>query len=163
MGRANTLWNSSMSKAEKNKKESMPSTQNAFVGQKAAPTEGALALALEATLPLWKRLVADLKHDLKLDVAEWHSSSVKHGWSLRLQLKKRNIVYLGPRQGWFVAAFALGDRAVAVARQTSLPKEVVQNINTSKRYAEGTAVRIDIRESANVDTVKTLAKIKIEN
>jgi uncharacterized protein DUF3788 len=80
-----------------------------------------------------------------------------------LQLKKRNIVYLGPRQGYFVAAFALGDRAVAAARNSGLPPEVMRNINESKRYAEGTAIRIDVKKRADVNVVKMLAKTKIEN
>ena len=137
--------------------------ENAFGGQKVRPTEKALAGVLGATLPLWKRLVDELKEGSKIDTAEWHTSSAKYGWSLRLQLKKRNIVYLGPRQGYFVAAFALGDRAVAVARKSDLPQEVIQNINMAKRYAEGTAVRIDVKKPADVDVVKILAKIKIEN
>ena len=101
--------------------------------------------------------------DLKLDTAEWHSSSVKLGWSLRLQVKKRNIVYLGPRGGCFLAAFALGDRAVAVARKSELPARVIKLIAEAKRYAEGTAVRIEVRDAADVHVVKLLARIKLEN
>lgn len=137
--------------------------QNAFAGQKECPTDKALATVLGSTLPLWEKLVAILKDELKVDTAEWHSSSPKYGWSLRLQLKKRNIVYLGPRQAYFVAAFALGDRAVAAARNRDLPPEVIRNIDESKRYAEGTAVRIDVKKLADVNVVKMLAKIKIEN
>ena len=33
----------------------------------------------------------------------------------------------------------------------------------SKRYPEGTAVRIDVRSESDLQTVKKLAKIKIEN
>ena len=137
--------------------------QNAFAGQKKSPTEKALASALGTTLPLWNRLIADLKHELHIDTAEWHTGSIKLGWSMRLQLNKRNIVYLGPRQGWFVAAFVLGDKAVATARKTALPVAAIQNISNSKHYAEGTAVRIDVKDSQDLEIVKTLAKIKIEN
>jgi hypothetical protein len=70
---------------------------------------------------LWRGLVADLKRDLKLDSEEWNSYSIKAGWSLRLQRKKRNIVYLSPSTGCFLASFALGDKAVAAARIAVLP------------------------------------------
>lgn len=152
-----------MTAVAKAKERNASPIENAFAGRSDPPTEKTLAEALGPTLPLWKGLVADLREALKIDLVEWHSTSAKYGWSLRLQLKKRNIVYLGPRQGWFVAAFALGDRAVAVARKSDLPQEVIQNINTSKRYAEGTAVRIDVKTPADVEVVKILSKIKIEN
>ncbi len=85
------------------------------------------------------------------------------GWSLRLQAKKRNIVYLGPRDGWFLASFALGDKAIAAARKSDLGAAVSLIIAESKRYPEGTAVRIEVRSESDLQTVKRLAKIKIEN
>jgi len=112
---------------------------------------------------LWQQLVADLKRELKLDKEEWNSYSIKGGWSLRLQLKKRNIVYLSPGAGCFLASFALGDKALAAARKSKLPKSVFKIIDEVKRYAEGTAVRLEVHESEDVAVVRTLAKIKIDN
>jgi len=137
---------------------------NAFAGRPNQPTEAALASVLGETSTLWHSLVADLKQGLKLDGEEWHSYSVKAGWSLRLQLKKRNIVYLGPRAGWFLAAFILGDRAVAAAKTSKLlPAGVLSMIAEAKRYAEGTAVRIEVKEPSDAAVVTTLARIKVEN
>jgi len=136
---------------------------NAFIGHDKHPTKKELASALGPTDAVWHALVTDLKHDLKLDGEEWNSYSVKAGWSLRLQLKKRNIVYLGPRVGCFVAAFILGDKAVAAARKSNLLPRVLKIIAEAKRYAEGTAVRIEVHEAMDAEVVKTLAKIKMEN
>jgi hypothetical protein len=141
----------------------MPLSPNAFAGHTERPTSQALASALGQADGLWQELVADLKRDLKLDGEEWNTYSVKAGWSLRLQWKKRNIVYLGPRDGCFLASFVLGDKAVAAARQSELPPRVLKMIDEAKRYAEGTAVRIEVREAKDVTTVKMLAKIKLEN
>jgi hypothetical protein len=93
---------------------------------------------------LWKQLVAELKEELKLDGEEWSSSGLKYGWSFRLQVKKRNIVYLGPRSGAFMASFVLGDKAIAVARKSNLPAYVLKMIAAAKRYGEGTPVRIEV-------------------
>jgi len=136
--------------------------QNAFAGQAKRPTEKSLGSALGKGLELWKNLVDDLKREFQLS-GEWHSSSVKLGWSLRLQLKKRNIVYLGPRTGFFVAAFVLGNRAVATARASKLPPHILKEIAEARRYAEGTAVRIEVKTPEDLDVVKKLVKIKIEN
>jgi hypothetical protein len=135
--------------------------QNAFAGQAKAPTEQALAMMLGQSLDLWRGLVDGLRQEWQLD-QEWHSSSIKLGWSLRLQQKKRNIVYLSPRTGFFIAAFALGDRAVATAQGSDLPSHVKKLIATAKRYAEGTAVRIEVKSPNDLVIVKALGKIKIE-
>ena len=136
---------------------------NVFAGQAKPPSEKALASALGASFSLWKRLVAELKRELELDTAEWHTPSVKLGWSLRLQRKKRNIVYLGPREGYFLASFALGDKAVAVSRNSALPPSALKIISEAKRYAEGTAVRIEVKNADDLDSVKILARVKAEN
>ena len=136
--------------------------ENAFAGWATQPTERELASVLRDSYLLWHSLVAELKTELKLDRQEWNSYSAKAGWSLRLQSKKRNIVYLSPRTGSFLASFALGDKAVAAARKSNLPPHVLKIVNAAKRYAEGTAVRIEVRAADDVDVVKTLAKIKLE-
>jgi hypothetical protein len=88
---------------------------------------------------------------------------VKYGWSLRLQLKKRNIVYLGPRIGSFMTAFVLGDKAIAAVRKSTLPADLLQTIAKTKRYGEGTPVWIEVKRPEDLDTVKIVAKIKVEN
>jgi hypothetical protein len=136
---------------------------NAFAGQAKRPTSKALYAVLGDTRTLWDVLLADLKRELHIDKQEWHASSVRLGWSLCLQRAKRNIVYLGPRAGFFVAAFALGDKAVLAARKSGLPPRVLKIIAGAKRYTEGTAVRIEVKSPEDVDAVKKLARIKVEN
>ena len=82
---------------------------------------------------------------------------------MRLQAKKRNSVYLGPRTEFFLASFILGDKAIAAARKSGLNSGALRVIAQSKRYPEGTAVRIEVRSESDLRIVKKLAKIKIEN
>lgn len=136
---------------------------NVFAGQAKQPTEKQLAAALGDCCELWQQLVADLQSEAGINTAEWNTSSVKLGWSLRLQAKKRNIVYLGPREGWFLASFILGDKAIAAAKKSDLGSSVSRIIAESKRYPEGTAVRIEVHSESDLEVVKKVAKIKIEN
>lgn len=152
-----------MTTATKMKKPITSAPENPFAGQAKKPTEKGLATILGPSLPVWNELIEDLQRDLNIDTADWHSAGMKYGWSLRLQLKKRNIVYLGPRNGWFLAAFALGDKAIAGCRNANLPSRVLKTISEAKRYPEGTAVRIEVRTPEDAAVVKALAKIKIEN
>ena len=134
---------------------------NAFIGKTQPPTDAELSAALGPAKALWDQLLARLAGEHKLTTQEWNSYSPKAGWSLRLKSKGRNIVYLGPCKGAFRTAFALGDKAVAAARQSDLHPGVIKIINEAKRYAEGTAVRLEIKKAKDIETVTKLAGIKL--
>jgi hypothetical protein len=140
----------------------MGAMPNAFAGQSEPPSQAELALALGKSQSLWQELVSTLKRDLDL-AEQWGSSSIKAGWSLRLQSKKRNIVYLTPGKGSFLASFALGDKAISAARQSKLSAQVLKIIAEAKRYPEGTAVRMEVQKPGDVNAIKMLAKIKLDN
>lgn len=134
---------------------------NAFIGHAAQPTAKELAGALGASQKAWDQLIEELADELEATGQEWNSYSVKAGWALKLKRKDRNIVYLGPRQGGFLASFILGDKALVAARQSKLPAKVVKLIQDAKRYPEGTAVRIEVKTLRDVGVVKKLAKAKL--
>ena len=72
-------------------------------------------------------------------------------------------MYLSPGHGCFMVAFALGDKAVQAARAARLPKHVVEIIDQAKRYAEGTAVRLDVSGPKDLAAIRKLTGIKLEN
>jgi hypothetical protein len=136
---------------------------NAFVGELKQPTDTQLAVTLGPGKKLWDRLVAELVRELNLDGQEWTSYSAKAGWSLRLKRKKRNILYLAPLHKSFRVALVLGDKAVAAALKSGLPKPILKLIAEAKRYPEGTAIRMQITRQQDLKIVKALAAIKLQN
>lgn len=136
---------------------------NAFIGKRDQPTDEELTEALGVSRTIWDQLVAKMADTLGVKEQDWTSYSVKAGWALRLRRNGRNIVYLSPCAGCFFASFALGDKAVATARQGDLPPAIIDSINGSRRYAEGTAVRIEVHTAEDVDSVMKLAAIKLAN
>jgi len=137
---------------------------NAFIGKSEMPTDDDLATELgRSAKTLWDRLLANLAEKHNIVTWEWHSYSRKAGWSLRLKLDKRTILYLSPCHGCFRASFALGGKAVEAARASQLPPRVIQIIDSAKRYAEGTGVRIDVQGPADIAVVLKLAAIKLAN
>jgi hypothetical protein len=84
---------------------------NAFIGQADSPTDDQLSTELGAARAVWDELLTTLD----LPVQEWNSYSRKAGWSLKLKLGKRTIVYLSPLRGAFRVTFILGPKAVAAA------------------------------------------------
>ena len=102
-------------------------------------------------MTLWDSLIADLARDHGLEPEGWVRTAMP------LRKGKRRIVYLSPREDFFLASFALGDRAIAAMKAAELPVE------PGKRYAEGTAVRIEVRTAADLKLVKQIAEIKLAN
>ncbi len=129
---------------------------NAFIGLAAAPSDAALTKMLDDVRPVWDELLTAIKTEHGLSKFEWNSYSKKAGWSLRVKKGERNIVYLSPGQRAFMASFALGDRAVAAALERGLP------VAGCTKYAEGTAVRLDVRRMSDLEAVKGLVAVKLE-
>src|ERR1017187_4350106 len=136
---------------------------NAFVGITVQPTEKDIYAALGPSATTWKELVDWLARELGVAEQEWKSSSPKYGWSLRLKLKKRTIIYLGPCNGCFRASFVLGDKAVAATRTISLPKPDIKLIDEAPHYAEGTGLRLIVKTAKDLAAIRILALIKLPN
>ena len=135
---------------------------NAFLGSPKQPSEVEVTAALGPTAKLWNEFIEWMAKDEGVAGQEWKGICAnKYGWSLRLKQKSRNIVYLGPCRGAFRVAFALGDKAVAAARQSDLPQGIIKIINEARRYAEGTGVRIEIKKPKDIEIAKKLVAIKL--
>jgi hypothetical protein len=135
---------------------------NAFIGRKTQPSAKDLAATLGDSLAAWKDLTVWLTGK-GISTKEWHSISPKYGWALRPKLKSRNILYMAPCAGCFRVSLVLGDRAVAAARASDLPKAVLKEIAGARRYAEGTGIRLLVKTAEDLAPVRTLVEIKLQN
>ncbi|MGD0799768.1 MAG: DUF3788 domain-containing protein [Terracidiphilus sp.] len=135
---------------------------NAFIGKKSLPTAEEIAAALGPAKEVWQQLI-DWLAEQGVAEQEWKSVSAKYGWAVRLKLKKRTIVYLGPSVGCFRVSFVLGDRAVAAAREGSLSKSTHKVLEEAPRYPEGTGVRLIIKNAKDLVDIHKLAMIKLTN
>lgn len=134
---------------------------NAFVGKPKPPTDGELTDALGAARAVWDRLLDQLAKECRIVTKEWTSYSAKAGWSMRMKVKDRNIMYLSPCQNCFRVAFVLGDKAIVAAGQSKLPAPVLQLIKEGKKYPEGTAVRIEPVADEDIPGIVMLAALKL--
>lgn len=134
---------------------------NAFIGSKHPPNDEQLAMALGPAKKAWDQVIAEVGSGYGVSAHEWNSYSRKAGWSLRLKQGDRIIVYLSPSKSAFTASFALGEKALAAAYASKLPAGVLKVIREAKKYAEGTAVRLEIHRVSEVAAVCKLAAAKI--
>ncbi len=133
---------------------------NAFIGRKVQPSSKEVSEKLGPAAAAWDELISWLTAQ-GIACTQWKSTSPKYGWALRPALKKRTILYMGPCHGCFRATFILGDRAIAAAHSASLPKAVLDEIAGSKRYAEGTGVRLMVHRASDLAAIRKLVEIKL--
>ena len=135
---------------------------NAFIGKTTQPTAEEVIAVLGPTAAVWKELI-DWFAEQKIVDQEWNSYSSKAGWSVRLKVKKRNIIYLSPCSGCFRVALIFGNKAVAAARQADLSKSTLKLLDEAPRYPEGTGLRLTVKSSKDLAAIRKLALIKLAN
>jgi len=137
--------------------------RNAFIGKKEQPLPAEIDAVLGESAPVWHSYIHWLATEHAITELEWKSSGARYGWSIRLKLKKRNIVYMGPAEGCFCVSFVLGDRAIAATKQADFPPAVRQAITEAPKYSEGTGIRLLIRTGEDIPPIQKLAEIKLAN
>jgi hypothetical protein len=134
---------------------------SAFDDKSKQPQEEDLKITLGSAYPHW----SDLKKLIVTTYApvsvEWGFASKSTGWGLRLKRDNRAILYMTPCKGYFLASFALGEKAVKAAHESDLPASVLAVIDGAKKYAEGRGVRLEVRSTEDVRTIEKLAVIKM--
>jgi hypothetical protein len=80
---------------------------------------------------------------------------------LRFKDGKRTILYLTPSQDQFRVGFTLGERVLTAVLNSGLPAHILSIVEEAPRYAEGRGVRIVVQTDEDVQSVLTLAKIKM--
>jgi hypothetical protein len=138
-------------------------TLSAFDDKSKLPQDDDLAATLGSTSIFWNELKILIASKFAPLSAEWGFASKKTGWGLRLKQEKRTILYMTPCKGYFMASFALGEKAVKAAHESDLPVSVLEVIDSARKYAEGRGVRLEVRSAEDVRNVEKLAVIKMAN
>ena len=136
---------------------------SAFDDKTSPPGDRALEEMLGRTSHLWTRLKNELQEAHGPLIENWNFSGKAYGWSFRLKQKKRTIVYMTPCRAYFLASFALGEKACRAARAAKDSAQVLAIIDAAPKYAEGRGVRIPVRSRHDLDTVESLVAIKVAN
>lgn len=132
-----------------------------FDDKSKAPTDTDLAAALKRSYVLWNNLRNLISERFTPVTCDWGFASKTTGWGMRLKHKDRAILYMTPCAGYFLASFALGEKAVKLAHEARLPTSVLNVIDNAKKYAEGRGVRLEVRTARDVSNVERIAVIKM--
>lgn len=139
-------------------------TLDPFTEKANPPTKEGVAAALGRSATHWRALLAHLAETYPRVTETWRFFGGKLGhWTLRVMSRKRTIFWLKPGRKSFLASTAFGEKAVAAARESDLPAEVIEAIDGARKYAEGRPVRIEVRTKADLEVTKLVAAIKMAN
>ena len=135
-----------------------------FFGDKEKkPTNQKLAKALGKSNNLWKEIKKNLKSEYGELKEEWKFYGQKSGWILKTLRKKRNLFFFIPLEGTFRVSFVFGDKAVTAVEESELPKKLITNLKSARKYAEGRGLNIDVKRPVDVVHICKLVEIKINN
>lgn len=134
-----------------------------FDDKSTEPTPTAVRKRLGRAGTHWDALTTHLAAEYPPLEQTWNFAGAKWGWSLRSKQKKRTVLYMTPLAGRFQVGFALGEKAVRAAHEAGLPAAALSILDEARKYAEGRAVRIEVKSKKDLETVKAIAAIKMAN
>ena len=127
------------------------------------PAAQKLARALGESNGLWKEIKKHLKAEYGELIEDWKFYGQKSGWILKTLRKKRNLLFFVPLEGSFKVSFVFGDKAVAAAEKSDPPRDLVKTLKNARKYAEGRGLQIEVEGPVDVENIKKLVAIKINN
>lgn len=136
---------------------------SAFDDKSRQPKDADLKVAMGAAYEPWHELIRRITARFAPAEFEFRYAGKSAGWSGRIKTEKRVIVYLTPCKGYFLASFALGEKAVKAAKESDLPAGVLEVIDSARKYAEGRGVRLEVRTAEDVSSVLKIAVAKMAN
>ena len=132
-----------------------------FTDKTHQPDQHEVRMALADNYQFWEELKQFVIEKYPDALQEWNYPGKNYGWSFRLKDKKRAIIYLLPRQGFFKAAFVFGKKASDAILNDDFPEDIKASLQNAKVYAEGRGLQIDIRDGSKIAEVKRLVEIKL--
>ena len=127
------------------------------------PDARAMAKELGKTAGYWEKLRTGLENDFGELNEDWKFYGQKSGWVLKLLQKKRNIFFMTPQKGFFRISFVFGDRAVSEVERSDISESIKESLRIARKYAEGRGLQIEVKTENDVDIVKKLVQIKVNN
>lgn len=134
-----------------------------FLDKDQMPEEEMLQAVLGKSYNLWCAIRKAIKKEYPEILEEWKYYGKKSGWSLKVLLKKRNLFFFLPYKKGFKLGFVFGDRAAAEIEKSSVPRQLIDELNVAKKYVEGRTLIIDINTLKDIPAITELVRIKIKN
>ena len=134
--------------------------KSVFTDKNKIPSGDDLRTTLGTTYEAWKRIREFVVSHSPAVTEEWMYPGEKYGWSFRMKDKKRAIVYLLPREGFFKVAMVFGPAATEQVLSGNFAEKLKDDLRSAKPYAEGRGIRIDVTDEKILEEIFGLIRIK---
>jgi len=134
-----------------------------FANKSETPDNFLLSDALGDLFNIWIEIRNYVFQAYPKAMEEWNFPGQKYGWSFRIKDKKRAIIYLLPRDKYFLVAFVYGEKATSAALGSDIAEEIKSEIKSARVYAEGRGFRIEVRNEEHIKDIKKLIGFKLQN
>ncbi len=124
------------------------------------PGEHDLAAALGETYAHWCFLRDHVTGSISGTTGEWNFPGMKYGWNYRIKDKRRAVIYLLPRDKYFLAAMVFGPKATNEILAGDIAHSIREELRNARPYAEGRGIRIEIRDGKLLPDILKLITIK---
>lgn len=134
-----------------------------FMDLSKIPVNSDLEIPLDMAYAFWIEIRDFVFEKYPAAVEEWHVSVKKYGWGYRIKDKKRAIIYLSPREGFFLVAMVFGQKSTDQILASDISQKIKSELMSSKVYMEGRVIRLEIHDKNFITDIKKLVEIKIAN
>lgn len=126
------------------------------------PDTATLGAKLGRSFEAWSYLLSLVQQLAPEAKPVWKFYGEKYGWQLKLESKKKAILYMIPHNSSFGAALALKGPALERLNDSGLPGDLVQQIHHGKLLPEGKAARVEVAAMEDVKNVEILVRLKLD-
>ena len=125
------------------------------------PTAFDLEIKLGQAYSFWKDIVEQMQGNFQNVVEEWAYSGAKYGWSMRLCIKKRRIIYLTPCEYSMKVGMVLGQKAYDQIAELDINPALKELVLSAPKYGEGYGFSFDLEKEEWLEDVKKLIAVKV--
>lgn len=134
-----------------------------LLDKSALPNDAVLKDTLGKSFKFWLEIKEGVIKNYGPVKEEWKFYSAKSGWTMKLLSGKRNLLFISPFKGYFLASFIFGEKGVESVLKSGVDERIKEDLKGAVKYAEGRGVAIEVRSGKNGEDVLELVKIKINS
>ena len=113
---------------------------------------------------LWKQTFSYLFDNNKDISVNWKYSNCGKEWFCQALKKKKSLFWVQiQKKNSFSIGFPFGDKSESIILQSKLPKSIKNEYIHAKRFNTTRYIAINVKEAKDVENVKKLIDLKINN
>jgi hypothetical protein len=134
-----------------------------FTNKVIIPDETQFATALGNSYELLKKIKDNIRKNYGNLTHEWKFYGPNSGWVLKILVKKKNLFFVIPCNGYFRVAFTLGEKAYESLITSDLPDKIKDIWREATNHTEGRTVKFDVKDNGDYYLITRHIEIKLRN